>query len=687
MTTMANLILRADASQIDRARGSVDALAQSGSKLAGILGVAFGVKEVIEASQEYTRLTNRLSLVTTSSEQLAAAQQQLFDIAQRTRAPLAATAELYQRIATNAGALGLTLNEVGQTTETINKLMAISGTSGESAAAALTQLGQAFASGTLRGEELNSVMEQAPALAKAIADGMGVTTGQLRAMGQEGLITSTAVIDALNKQGAAVDEQFKKMTPTIDQAMTQAGNSFVNLVGKLDSATGASKGLATAISEISKSMDGSGLEYLSRVFGTWGASFADASKNADHLKGSFDGLTEGAKAITWFIGQAFVEMPANVKAMIGITTVHIAAFIDDVSSRFERAKDKFRAIWTDETIADAYANHAIRQKAIADNAEAAIAAILKQRDAEIELGQARANQIIAPIAMDTLDEGGGDPAKIIDQKKIEQLKKEKERQEKWLAEKRIYWQNEITDYMDMLEKEGIAEQDAWNNKLKTLTEMFATQTELEQQQYAQRLTDYATYAEMARVSEEEQRAMREKLEAEHGSRLAAIKIEQDDKAGKSEKSKLSATASVLNSLYTITGSHNARMLRAAQVAGAAVATINAYQAASETLKDPLLPWWMRVSVALGVLSAGMGFAGAIKGGGGGGGSVGSSSAPDTSGIAQQQAQQVQAQTVDFRVQRQGRTGWTDDDVADLMESIGSRLADGAKFGKVEFMTA
>jgi len=140
--------------------------------------VAFGVREIIEASEAYTTINNRLSLVTDSSEELAAAQQDVFDIAQRTRSPLKETAEVYQRLATNADALGMSLAEVGDTTETINKLMVISGTSGASAAAALTQLGQAFASGTLRGEELNSVMEQAPALAKAIADGMGVTVGQ-----------------------------------------------------------------------------------------------------------------------------------------------------------------------------------------------------------------------------------------------------------------------------------------------------------------------------------------------------------------------------------------------------------------------------------------------------------------------------------------------------------------------------
>lgn len=271
MTTLAELILKADYRQIDGASTSLDRLTSTGEKsigmvnrLAGALGVAFGVREIIEASEAYTTISNRLSLVTDSSEELAAAQQDVFEIAQKTRSPLKETAEVYQRLATNADALGMSLAEVGDTTETINKLMVISGTSGASAAAALTQLGQAFASGTLRGEELNSVMEQAPALAKAIADGMGVTVGQLRALGQEGKITADAVVEALQKQGAAVDEQFGKMAPTIGQAMTQVGNSFINYVGKVDKATGASGELASAIVSISEALDNSILSETDR---------------------------------------------------------------------------------------------------------------------------------------------------------------------------------------------------------------------------------------------------------------------------------------------------------------------------------------------------------------------------------------------------------------------------------------
>ena len=256
----------------------------------------------------------------------------------------------------------MSLSEVGDTTETINKLMVISGTSGASAAAALTQLGQAFASGTLRGEELNSVMEQAPALAKAIADGMGVTVGQLRAMGQEGKITAETVVQALKDQGAAVDEQFGKMAPTIGQAMDQAKNSFINYIGKVNEATGASGALASAIVGISESLDNGILSETTRLFATWGASFTDASANAAPLAGELNNVAEGAKAIGWYIKEAFITMPANVKAMTGIASVWVADFIESTSNRFTRAKERWNAIWTDDTWEDANKIQGTRQR-------------------------------------------------------------------------------------------------------------------------------------------------------------------------------------------------------------------------------------------------------------------------------------------------------------------------------------
>jgi len=264
MTEYARLVVAVDSTQAAKARveleklpasarkasAGADAMSSSFRRLGGVLATYFSVREVVKAAEAYTTINNRLRLVTSSSEELAKAQRDLFQIAQNSRQPLTETAELYQRIATNQKQLGLTGEGVARITEVINKSLAVSGTSASAAAGALTQLGQAFASGQLRGEELNSVLENAPALAQALARGMGVTVGQLRALGVEGKISAQAVVDALLSQGDALDEQFATLAPTVSGAMTTVGNAFIQLVGQMDETSGASAGAASEIMKL-----------------------------------------------------------------------------------------------------------------------------------------------------------------------------------------------------------------------------------------------------------------------------------------------------------------------------------------------------------------------------------------------------------------------------------------------------
>lgn len=247
----------AASARIQALQGQFLSLSSVASKIAGPLAAAFSVNSVYQATEAYSSLTNRLKLVTTGSEELVTAQKAVFDIAQSSRQPLSATAELYQRIATNQAALKLSGAGVAGVVGTISKTLAISGASAESANAALIQLGQAFASGVLRGEELNSVMEQAPALAQAIAAGMGKTVGELRTMGAAGELTAQAVVKALQNQAGAVDSLFAKTATTIGNSFTDISNSMTRFIGELDQATGASSKVASEFVGLSKAIDGS----------------------------------------------------------------------------------------------------------------------------------------------------------------------------------------------------------------------------------------------------------------------------------------------------------------------------------------------------------------------------------------------------------------------------------------------
>ncbi|KMN10187.1 hypothetical protein TU86_21785 [Pseudomonas weihenstephanensis] len=255
--TRTSAIAGASSKEIITLQNSFRSLASVAASIAGPLAAAFSVKGVYDMTESYGTLTNRLKLVTSGSAELAAAQKAVFEVAQSAAQPLAATAELYQRIATNQDVLKLSGEGVAGIVGTISKTLAISGSSAASADAALVQLGQAFAAGTLRGAELNSVLLQAPALAQAIAAGMGKTVGDLKGLGEAGKLTADAVVKALQSQAGAVEELFAKTATTVGNSFTKIGNSLTHFVGELDHATGASNALADKFVGVSKIIDDS----------------------------------------------------------------------------------------------------------------------------------------------------------------------------------------------------------------------------------------------------------------------------------------------------------------------------------------------------------------------------------------------------------------------------------------------
>lgn len=208
---------------------------------------AFGVREIVRYADSWTELQNRLRLVTDSQEGLAAATDDVYRIAKTTNQELSATGEIYQRFAQNANALGISQQKVAEVTETVSKAVAISGASAQAAQAALTQFGQALASGVLRGEEFNSVMEQTPGLAQAIARGMGVAVGELRALAADGKITADVLIEALTNAKDSVDEQFNTRVVTLSQSFTNLRTSVARYIGELNTSTGVTSTFGKAI--------------------------------------------------------------------------------------------------------------------------------------------------------------------------------------------------------------------------------------------------------------------------------------------------------------------------------------------------------------------------------------------------------------------------------------------------------
>ncbi|MEM8936036.1 MAG: tape measure protein [Pseudomonadota bacterium] len=224
------------ADETDRAGRETDQLASSsqkaGSALRGLTGIvaaligALATREVLEFASAWQETENRLRLVTDSTEELVGVQNDLIAVAQGTFNSFSATANTYAQLARSTEELNISSSELIAVTETINQTIALSGTTAQSAAAALFQFRQGIAAGALRGQELNSVLEQTPELARAIAEGLGVSIGELRELGEEGQLTAERVIGAIQNQAEAVAEDFNNLEPTIGQIQTALSTAF-----------------------------------------------------------------------------------------------------------------------------------------------------------------------------------------------------------------------------------------------------------------------------------------------------------------------------------------------------------------------------------------------------------------------------------------------------------------------------
>lgn len=234
---------------------SVDGVAKqmlSFSSIAGTLGGALSISALVSMTNEFTNLQNRMKLVTSSTAELTQVTGKLFEVAQSTRQSFGDTVDMYTRIARSSKELGLSQDQLLNITKTVNNAILISGATTAEAASGVVQFGQAMASGTLQGDELRSILENMPRLAEAIAKGMGITTGELRAMGAAGTLTSKVVADAVMNQSSVINAEAESMSVTMSQAATQMSNSLMMYIGTADQATNSTGQLAKAISDIAR---------------------------------------------------------------------------------------------------------------------------------------------------------------------------------------------------------------------------------------------------------------------------------------------------------------------------------------------------------------------------------------------------------------------------------------------------
>lgn len=186
-----------------------------------------GVRALTGLSDSMTSITARLDMMNDGLQTTEELNRMIYESAQRSRGSYQQTANLVAKLGTLAGNAFSSNQEIIAFAEQLNKQMALSGTTTQEAQAAMLQLTQGLASGTLRGEELNSVLEQTPMIAQSIAKYMGVNTGEMRELASEGAITADVVKNAMFAAADEVNAKFEEMPMTWGQVWTSMQNTAI----------------------------------------------------------------------------------------------------------------------------------------------------------------------------------------------------------------------------------------------------------------------------------------------------------------------------------------------------------------------------------------------------------------------------------------------------------------------------
>jgi len=209
------------------------------SVVKGSLGllVAGGIGEAIGSVRQYadawTGMTNKLKSGGLDIAQAAIAQQKIIDIASSSRSTLSEVGNLYGRIAFATENLGTSQSDVSKMTETLSKAFKLSGKTALEAQSAVTQFTQALSSGVLQGDELRSLRENAPEIARAIADSFGVTVGALKELGAEGKLTADKIVPAILDASEKIDARFATTRKTFEDYGIAISNYFQTAIGSM----------------------------------------------------------------------------------------------------------------------------------------------------------------------------------------------------------------------------------------------------------------------------------------------------------------------------------------------------------------------------------------------------------------------------------------------------------------------
>ncbi|MFC1149575.1 tape measure protein [Pasteurella multocida] len=258
-----NLGKQADSvtNKLGKTRAGIESISRQLARLqhfsTGLIGINIGtsgIQSLFNTADAYNNYEARIRLVSRSNKEAQGTFRELMQVANDTGQLFEATAELYTRVYRSMGS-NANNAEILQFTKTIQQALVVSGAGAQEAKAALIQLSQGLASGTLRGEEFNSVAEQAPVILEILQKSLGKTRGELRKMAEDGKLTPQLILAATKEAQEQIQAQYDQMPKTISRAVNELSNAWLQFIGQADNASSASSLIASSISALASSLD------------------------------------------------------------------------------------------------------------------------------------------------------------------------------------------------------------------------------------------------------------------------------------------------------------------------------------------------------------------------------------------------------------------------------------------------
>lgn len=303
-------------------RNSKNELMEFAKQALTLTAIAVGLKQALDFAEAYTIVNNKIKTVTESVGQQNTLLKELTDLSLRTSTAIDTVSSAFIRFDRPMKMMGKSQEDTIRLIETVNKELANQGATTSEAASAVLQLGQAFGSGKLQGDEFRSLAENMPTLLDAVAKVMDKPISKIKELGTEGKITSAVLLQALTDMQVKTDETFAKTDKTVAQAVTNFKTQMTIFIGELDKSLGVSATLAKGIVWVSDNLD-----TLAFAASVTGAALLVAFGPA--LLGVLGTATSAVLAFT----VALASNPIGLIAVAIATTIaYIAAFGDEIKA-------------------------------------------------------------------------------------------------------------------------------------------------------------------------------------------------------------------------------------------------------------------------------------------------------------------------------------------------------------------